>query len=584
MRRTRTALCVVAASGLAGLVAPAGPACAGADAGTQIRRYQDEMQQRLAPKAAGDILPGALPSGPAKAAASASDARMHVKAFDVQGVTRFSPEEIAAVLGPYVGKDLDTGAIHAAADAVNALYRKAGYFVAKVFIPPQTVSDTIRLDVYEGYLDETGFEVVNKGQRVDAAVVQRILQANIDAKAPVHGAAFERALLIAEDLPGVTTSSTLYPGEYVGTVRMRTTLSDLPLFTGNVDIDNFGSKPTGQTRLGATLYLNSPGQSGDQAVARLVTSGHRSSYAYLTYLRPVSPYGTRLGASVDYFGYNADFINNLGYSDGHASDLRLYLTHPLIRSRHRNLSLRADLSRLDIDDRNDLQINARRRIDTLSLALHGDNDHSWLGSGLSLFDASITGGRVDVRGNAAYRDIDRATARSDGGFTRFNFSLSRLQQLTSQWSFYARAGGQLASRNLDTSQKFYLGGGTSVSGYPTGEAGGDQGVEIAAELRRDFLAPWGGTLMGGLFYQQGWLKNHKSPWNGWQGSNPIIENHITMRSAGVSLVQTLSGAWVLRGLIGWQLGDNPMRDPLTGVASDGATARYRAWFQAIRYF
>lgn len=451
MRRTRTPLSVVVACGLAGLVAPAGPACAGADAGTQIRRYQDEMQQRLAPKAAGDILPGALPPGPSKAAASASDARMHVKAFDVQGVTRFSPEEIAAVLLPYVGKDLGTGAIHAAADAVNALYRKAGYFVAKVFIPPQTVSDAIRLDVYEGYLDETGFEVVNKGKRVDAAVVQRILQANIDAKAPVHSAAFERALLIAEDLPGVTTSSTLYPGEYVGTVRMRTTLSDLPLFTGNVYSDNFGSKPTGQTRLGATLYLNSPGQSGDQAVARLVTSGHRSNYAYLTYLRPVSPYGTRLGASIDYFGYNADFINNLGYSDGHASDLRLYLTHPLIRSRHRNLSLRADLSRLDIDDRDDLQINARRRIDTLSLALHGDNDHSWLGTVLSLFDASITGGRVDVRGNAAYRDIDRATALGDGGFTRFNFSLSRLQQLTSQWSLYARAGGQLASRNFDTS-------------------------------------------------------------------------------------------------------------------------------------
>lgn len=580
--RLATLLVAVLVSG--GLLNISGSVWAGPNAGEQIRRYQDETRQRLTPKPAGDVTPTPQPGSRSKAAAGSSDAKVRVSAFRVLGVTRFSSDEVAAVLKPFVGKELDTSGIHAAADALNAHYRKAGYFIAKVFIPPQDVSDTIQLDVYEGYLDSKGFEVVNLGKRVDATVVQGILAANIKTDEPAHRAAYERALLIAEDLPGVTTSSILYPGETVGSVRLRTTLKDLPLFAGNIDIDNFGSEPTGQTRLGTTLYLNSPSQVGDQVVARLVTSGHRSNYAYLTYLRPVSSCGTRLGASVDYFGYDADRIDNLGYSDGSASDLRLYLTHPIIRSRHGNLNLRADLSRLNIDDRNDLQIDAKRRVHTFTLALHGDSDQEWLGTGLSLFDAAITTGSVDIRGNAAYRSIDRVTTDTEGSFTRFNWSVSRLQQLAGNWSLYGKVNGQIASGNLDSSQRMYLGGATSIPGYPVGEAAGDQGAELAVELRRDFVVPWGGTLTGAMFYQQGWLTIHKASWDGWRGSNTIIDNNITMKSVGFSLVHTFSGAWVLRGLVGWQVGDNPMRDPVSGVASDGERRRTRGWFQAIRYF
>ena len=557
---------------------------AGADAGSQLRRYQLETQRRIAPEPTEGVIPEGPPAGPSAAAARASDERIRVSAFAVNGVTRFTPEEVAAVLQPFVGKELDTAGIHAAADALNRHYRDAGYFVAKVFIPPQDVVDTVRLDVYEGYLDSQGIEVVNEGERVRSSVIEEILQTNIRGGEPIHRAEFERALLITEDLPGITTSSVLYPGEHVGTARLRTTATDVPMFTGNVDIDNFGTDSTGQYRVGTTLYLNSPGHVGDQLVARLVTSGSGSQYGYLTYLRPISPTGTRLGASIDYFNYDADYITNLGYSDGYASDARLYLTHPLVRSRHGNLNIRADASHLEVHDRNDLDINAKRKIDSFTVALHGDDDHEWLGTGLSMFDISVTAGRVDVQGNDAYASIDETTAETDGGFARFNFSFSRLQQLTDHWSVFGRVSGQLASTNLDSSQKFYIGGPISVSGYPVGEAGGDEGVEVLAELRRDFVLPWAGTLLGGIFYQQGWIKNHKNPWDGWEGNNPIIENDFNLKTAGVSLTKTLPDSWVLRGLVGWQLGDNPMRDPATGEDSDGSTDDYRGWFQVIRYF
>jgi len=556
-----------------------------ADAGSEIRRFQDETRQRLqAPHSMGSALPAELPPSPSKAAVEASSARTHVAGFQLHGVTCFSQDELIAVLKPYVGQTLDTAGIHAAANALKIHYRNAGYFLAKVFIPPQTFGEIIRLDVEEGYLERGGIEVENKGKRVDGAVVRDILERHLNADAPVLRKDMERALLIAEDLPGVTIGSVLYPGQEVGTARLRTVMNDEPLFSGNIDFDNFGNEYTGRERLGTTLYLNSPSGAGDQAVARLVTSGEKSNYAYLTYLRPVSSSGTRLGASLDYFRYDADPIEGLGASNGFATDARLYLTHPLIRSRYTNLNLRTDISHLRLADRNDLSVDAERTINSATIALYGDETHDWLANGITLFDTSITFGHLEITGDDGFKRIDADGAQSEGGFTRFNFNLQRLQHVAGPWSLYGKLSGQLASTNLGNSQKYYLGGGTSVSGYPVGEAGGDQAVEIHAEVRREVTAPWGGQLHGSLFYQQGWLQQHKSTWDGWNAWNPEVDNHVSLKTAGLGATQTWDRTWVLRGLIGWQLGENPVRNPLTGNASDGKDEKFRAWVQVVRYF
>ena len=61
-----------------------------------------------------------------------SDERIRVESFVVHGVSQFSDAEIAEVLRPYTGRELDGAAIHAAADALAGLYRDAGYFASRV--------------------------------------------------------------------------------------------------------------------------------------------------------------------------------------------------------------------------------------------------------------------------------------------------------------------------------------------------------------------------------------------------------------------------------------------------------------------
>ena len=64
----------------------------------------------------------------------------------------------------------------------------------------------------------------------------------------------------------------------------------------------------------------------------------------------------------------------------------------------------------------------------------------------------------------------------------------------------------------------------------------------------------------------------------------MLDNRITLQSAGVGLTQTWQETFVLRGLLGYQVGDNETADPQTGEATDGSSQDYRAWFQGIYYF
>lgn len=560
------------------------PASAAFDAGAQLQRLQRESRDASPTRGASE--PAPLPEGPSRAAAQSSDAAIFVSAFEVHGITRFDQSTIAATLAPFTGKTLDTSAIHRAADTVMRLYRDAGYFAATVFIPPQDIDNgVLRLDVYEGALEKGGIEIDNRGQNVRSDVVGEILAHHLAGQYPIHRDEYERALLIAEDLPGIHTSSLLYPGQRVGAARLRTRVEDTPSWAGNVDLDNFGNEHTGRWRLGTTLYWNSPSGAGDQAVARLVTAGSGSNYAYLTYLRPISPSGTRIGASADVLSYRINSIANLGDAEGEASDFQLYLTHPLIRSRHSNLLFRGQFSHLKLDDSNDLNVDSHRTINSLTLSVDGDEDHDWLANGLTLYRAALTFGHTEVRGNAAFRSIDRAGADLEGDFARLNLLVSRLQHIRGPWSVFAQLRGQLASGNLDSSQQFYLGGPTSLAGYPVGEVGGDEGAELHTELRYLIdTPPWGRQLQTSLFYQLGHIRVHDAPWAGWQGNNAQLSNEFTLRSAGISLTQNLGQDWLVRALVGWQLGANPAADPISGEASDDSDANHRAWFQAIRYF
>ncbi len=516
-----------------------------------------------------------------------SEADLQVSHFVVFGNTELSDEELSEILTPYSHQTLSPARLHEAMEALRLAYRQRGLFTAQVYLPPQAIENgLVTLHVFEGVLQEGGVSLSDEANNVRGGVVEDILQENLATGELIRVGEFERTILLADDLPGITTHSVIYPGESPGEARFLLRTEDTSRVTGNIDIDNFGNYYTGEERLGATVYFNSPTGSGDQLTFRAVTSGSDSTYVYTEYSLPVSGNGLRLGISGDYLDYElGEELGDFG-ADGNAYSGSLFAAYPFIRSRHTNVNTRVEYVHLSLEDDDDSgTLEAERKINMLTASLYGDHDDDLWANGVTYFDLSITGGNVDIDGGDEFKDFDDRNVGTDGGFFKVNFDVSRLQHIRGNWSASGRVAGQFATTNLDSSQKFFIGGPFSVPGYPVGEMSGDYGANLQTDLRYDIRSiPWGGDLQVSAFAAAGWVRLYEDTWKGWQGENPIISNNLELYSWGIAATQTWPSGVVMRSSIGRQIGDNDARNPITGKDTDQSDDDYRAWFQIIYYF
>jgi hemolysin activation/secretion protein len=551
------------------------------NSGRIYRDFKDDSFFRLPPQQQ-EVKPEVEPAEPP----AEKGETIFVQGFEVHGNTLLEEARIQAVLSPHQGREMDAVELHEVAEELAVAYRGAGFFAARVYLPPQAITNGIvQLYVYEGFLEQDGIAFINSGERLNDDKVHSFLAANLSAGEVLTVKEVERTILLVNDLPGVNSRSTLYPGEEVGSAHFLMQVEDQPFISGNIDADNFGSYYTGEARLGATVYVNSPSRRGDQIVLRAVTSGSDSNYAFLEYNLPISGNGLRAGVSVDQLDYELGKQYRVLDAQGDAGAWRGFLAYPFLRGRHTNLFGRVEVSRLELEDKNNTGLLADRTIDSVDLILHGDHDDDRWADGVSYFRLAVTLGDLAINGNDAFKNFDDQSGKTEGSFTRFNLEFNRLQHLQGNLSSLLSLSGQLASQNLDSSQKFFIGGPFSVAGYPTGEAGGDEGALLHADLRYDFYdMPWRGNLQASVFYAVGWATLFKNTWSGWNATNPDLDNHIQLQSVGFGLTQTWDETFVLRGLLGYQVGSNETKDPTSGEAIDGSSENYRAWVQGIYYF
>lgn len=509
-----------------------------------------------------------------------------INGFNIYGNTKLESKHIQQLLLNYTNKNMTTSELHNVANILMSAYKKEGYFVAKVYIPPQTIlNGIVDIHVYEGYLSPNGIKINNNSTNINSEKIYKLLKNTLKEKTIITSRDYERALLLSNDIPGISTKGIIYPGQEVGTADFLLEIDNEDSFAANVDYDNFGGYYTGKNRFGSTLYFNSPSKNGDQIVTRFVSTGKKSNFAYLDYNLPILDNGSKIGASLGFLKYELDKEYESKDVNGKGYDAKVYYSYPFIRSRHLNVFGEISASHTHLKDKDTSSIFSERKINSSKFRIHGDHDDDFFTSGISYFDFSNTFGNVDLDNNQAFRVYDSQTSNTQGTFAKFNFSLSRLQHLGGNFSTYIAFKGQLASKNLDSSQKFYLGGPYSLAGYPVGEISADNGLLAHIDLRYDMNnLPWGGNFQFSTFYSQGWAKLHKNTWSGWQGTSNIIENNMNLKSVGIGLSQYFTEKSVIRAMFGRQIGTNKARDPLTNDATDKSSSDYRLWLNAIYYF
>ncbi|WP_343728874.1 ShlB/FhaC/HecB family hemolysin secretion/activation protein [Duganella sp.] len=523
------------------------------DAGQLLQENGPRALREPVPAAA---LPLTTPTPPPQVAPGG--VTVTLKQIAITGNTLISQDELLRALGQVQGKTYDFAGLNALADSISNHYRAAGYPFARAYLPQQDLQQgSLRIEVLEGRYGQ----ITAHGDPGLSAPGQRFLSP-LKSGSVIESSALERVTLILDDQPGIKSIPVVRPGRDVGTGDLAVEIQRDHRYAGEIGIDNDGNRYTGRNRVHVNLDIDSPLTLGDQLVMQGMYTDEQMWFGAVSYALPLNAHGLRgrIGYTHSYYALADSFaaLDATGTADVSSAGL----SYPLVRSQRYNLTLSGTLEHKRLHDRQGAtDSRSDKSSNSLPLTLNFDVRDTLLRGGVTYGAVSWTPGRLQLDADLA--PSDALSARTAGHFSKWNLDLARIQALTSSLDLYGRVSAQRASKNLDSSQKFGLGGRNGVRAYPSGEGYGDSGALAQVELR--YAA---GAFVPYVFFDAGRVTINRAPWTG-------DANHRTLAGGGAGL-RYASRVISASVLLAWRThGGAPRSEPQDGQPMVWVNAAYQ---------
>ena len=488
------------------------------------------------------VLPNAVPAPHIELAPVTTDnsARVLVKSVLITGNQEIATAELTPLVSALVGSEQTLAQLNSAARRITNFYRSRGFAVARALLPAQDItSGVVTISVIEGRVSSA--RVANTSRLPDALVGSYI--GDVKPGDVIRSAQIDRGILLLQDTFGVATSrASLQPGASVGTSELLIEVTPAPMLSGSATLDNYGNRYTGEYRLGGNFALASPLGLGDQLSFSALTAGPGLSFGRLAYQIPVGSDGLRLGAAYFDTRYKLGREFALLQAQGSANSTSIFAAYPFIRSPARNLNATVSYESKNLTDKvNATGTTTDKKVGLTSLGLSGNMQDAFMGGGINSADLGLVMGKLNIASAGALA-IDAASAQTNGSYSKVTYGVSRLQRINNSTIISASLNGQQAGRNLDSSEKFSLGGPTAVRAYPSGEASGDEGFKGTIELRHTYSPNWQVTA----FYDFGRItKINKTPFGA------AASNSKNLAGVGFGLNATFGKAQI-RTALAWR--------------------------------
>ena len=479
---------------------------------------------------------------PSPAVATVQVARVQVEGVGEHPDSGISPAGIEALanqalraLGPDQPLALSLAQIEQITARITQAYRDAGFLVSVVYIPPQQVGDsqTLTLKVMEG---RVGRVLVQGSQRYREDQLTASSLGLIGR--PLRRNELDRALLYARDLPGVSVTSVLQPGQNPGETDIVLLATDNARpYEITAGLSNHGTDSTGKYRaelgisafnalgagdvLAASIgYGLDPADSWQAALSLSVPSAQVQGLSAIAGVsRSEMELNTGPLAALEITGPTTMFYAGSDWKFIQRANLQVQASARWIHEDSKLEGLGFLLSRHTFD------------VLDAGLSLR-HTDHRWRGMNLA---------QVSLR-----KSVNDESSPMNWLFTSHapyfwvaRASVARLQALPHDQRLLLRGSAQFTDDALTPMEQFSVGGPTSVRAYPLSTALGDRGVQASFEYQ--VSAPgfankpsqfngrrWGDLLDVNLFYD--WGRTSPTPDNRRLGALPI-----TLEGAGLGL-------------------------------------------------
>lgn len=270
-------------------------------------------------------------------------------------------------------------------------------------------------------------------------------------------------------------------------------------------------------------------------------------------------------------------------SKGNSRSLNVGLNYPLLRSCTANFYLVAQLSDKKLKDQSAGITTSDRTVQSMVLGGQGNGRLSER-DGIA-YSAMLTSGHMNRDAVPNDLSADQKAANTQGNYMLLRGMVNWAHQMGANWILAANYTLQVANKNLDTSEKFYLGGPRNIRAYSGEEAGGDQGQILNLEAR--WRLPYSSraneswTLIG--FYDWGRVQRNRFTWAGWNTATPSMPNTYNLQGMGVGARAQFGNRGSIELLLARKLASNPGATAM-GLNADGLDKTYRFWLNAALQF
>ncbi|MGB9642652.1 MAG: ShlB/FhaC/HecB family hemolysin secretion/activation protein [Candidatus Ratteibacteria bacterium] len=417
-----------------------------------------------------------------------STTKIKVNKFKITGNTRISTYQLSKLVRSYEGREMTLVEIKSVADRITNEYREKGYFLARAYIPAQTIQNgVVEIAVIEGNVDKISV----KGNKYYTNKFIRSQMQPVITEQVISRDNLEKSLLNLNENPKLNVNATLSPGSTIGTVDINLTVKDKAPYNLLLYYNNFGSKFTGKGRLGATLDIGNLTKHGDILTLGLVfphPDWDAKFYRKIGYSIPVNGYGTRLGLNFADMEYEVGKDLAVLGIEGKSRVFELSVTHPLIKRTDCKLTAGVSLAIKNYENYILGQLSAKDDISMLGIGVSHERIRS---NTRDLVAANAYFGLGGMFGGMGERPSKPSKPGADNTFLKLTLDAARTMRL-GNCSLILRGSGQWANQTLAVGEKFAIGGPDSVRGYPQSEYLGDKGYSLSAELRTPF---WPGEFV-----------------------------------------------------------------------------------------
>jgi hemolysin activation/secretion protein len=500
---------------------------------------------------------------------SESRVEIDVRTITIHGNTLLPSSTLHALVREAEGHRWRLGQLQSMVTRLTDAYHRAGYPLAYAYIPAQQVrGGDLRVDVVE---PTYGRVTVHGPTRLRTGVALRTV--GVKPGQTIAQASLTRGLILLSQTPGVRAHAVFSPGATPKTSDLQLDVSDQPMLSGSLSAANSGNRDVGRTLYGGNANLRNPfgygssigvnAMGSDRGDARLAAGGFTVDSPYLHD-------GLRVGA------YASSTVYHLGNSfaalneSGRAKQAGIDTTYPLLLAPGRSLVARLDLQRNWLDQTTaTTSTESTSAISIAKLAISGSYADAF--GGVLQGNVSLSHGTLRIA-QAAAQALDESGPRTAGTFNVLAMQLDSVQPLPAHFSLLTKVSGQLSDRNLDSSQKFYLGGPNGVIAYDVGDGAGDDGYLADLELSHPLaLGRLPGQLRGALLLQAGSVRVNHDVYAAYVGRNTLAEAGVGAR------LDYAWQAWSVSASYGKRIGSYAK----SGAATDGSG---QFWLSLFRRF